>query len=142
MLSLGLRVFVNPIVGGALIGLAASVLFLFNGRIAGVSGILNRVLEESWRAAFITGLVVGGAAVFYFGGGHGHNQFSDDTGIGLLQTIIAGGLVGFGTALGSGCTSGHGVCGISRFSKRSIAATVLFIFAGFVTVTVMVKVLR
>lgn len=142
MLELGLHAFANPLLGGALVGLAAAILLLFNGRVAGVSGILNRSFLDPWRSFFTLGLIVGGAAIFYLGGTRGTADFSDGTGIGLGQTVVAGLFVGFGTVLGSGCTSGHGVCGISRFSVRSIAATLIFIFAGFVTVTVLMNVIR
>ncbi|CAN5616602.1 YeeE/YedE thiosulfate transporter family protein [soil metagenome] len=142
MLEMGLRTFANPLLGGALVGLAAAILLLFNGRVAGVSGILNRTFVDPWRSFFTLGLIVGGAAIYYLGGAWGTADFSDGTGIGLGQTVVAGLFVGFGTVLGSGCTSGHGVCGISRFSVRSIAATLIFIFAGFVTVTVLMNVIR
>jgi uncharacterized protein len=144
MFDVSLRVFANPLLGGALIGLAASMLLFFNGHIAGVSGILNHVFQTRWRMAFILGLVAGGAGYFYLGGPAGRSSFSvdADVGIGIVQTMIAGLLVGFGTVYGSGCTSGHGVCGVSRLSLRSIVATLLFILSGFVTVTFMMRFFR
>jgi len=123
--------------GGVLIGLAAGLLVLLNGRVAGISGVLGGLLKPlagdvAWRAAFVLGLV--GAPVVY-------GLFTVlplpqiDAGDGVL--VVAGLLVGFGTRLGSGCTSGHGVCGLSRLSLRSLVATLIFMGAGFATVYVM-----
>ena len=116
--------------GGALIGISASILLLFNGRVAGISGILGglvrpRAEETSWRALFIVGLLIGGVVLYLvrpasFGAAP----------VSLPLAIVAGVLVGFGTRLGSGCTSGHGVCGLSRFSGRSLAATMTFMATG------------
>jgi uncharacterized membrane protein YedE/YeeE len=124
-------------VGGLLIGLSASLLLLFNGRIAGISGVLGRALappdgERGWRLLFLAGLLAGGAvlAVVHPGAFGGAAPRS----IGPL--IFAGLLVGVGTRLGGGCTSGHGVCGIARLSPRSIAATLVFMTAGAATVFV------
>lgn len=120
--------------GGLLIGLAAAILVLFNGRIAGISGILGGLIKPrrgdiGWRLAFIGGLI--GAPVIY-------NLFWRLPDIHIeahpITLIIAGLIVGFGTRMGSGCTSGHGVCGISRLSPRSIFATLIFMAMGFVTV--------
>lgn len=122
--------------GGMLIGVAAAILILLNGRIAGISGILGGLLrpvrgDVGWRAAFILGLV--GAPLVYA-------MFTVlpamqiDAGNGAL--VVAGLLVGVGTRYGSGCTSGHGVCGLSRLSFRSAVATAIFMVAGFVTVFV------
>jgi uncharacterized membrane protein YedE/YeeE len=120
--------------GGALIGLAAAMLVLFNGRVAGISGILGGLLvprrgEIAWRLAFVAGLLLAPAAMLIFGGTPAPRI---DAGFGLLLT--AGLLVGVGTSYGSGCTSGHGVCGISRLSPRSLIATAAFMGAGIVTV--------
>jgi uncharacterized membrane protein YedE/YeeE len=122
-------------IGGVLIGLSASVLLLFNGRIAGISGIYSGLLapkagETAWRLAFVGGLVLGGAAMFLIV----PQLFTVDYGRTLPMVALAGLIVGFGVRLGSGCTSGHGVCGISRLSPRSLVATVVFMFTGALTV--------
>ncbi len=121
--------------GGALIGLAVTLMLLFNGRVTGISGIINQALrppfkESSWRWAFLFGLLLGGLIMSVFF----PELFLNKSGRGILEVLIAGFLVGFGTVLGSGCTSGHGVCGISRLSRRSILATITFMFAGFLMV--------
>lgn len=121
-------------IGGALIGLAAALLILFNGRIAGISGILGGLLEwpkddKAWRVAFLLGLL--GAPLVY-GALAPLPVARIDASVALL--IAAGLLVGLGTRYGSGCTSGHGVCGLSRLSPRSLAATGAFMGAGFITV--------
>lgn len=120
--------------GGVLIGIAAAILIIFNGRIAGISGILAGLLvpqkkETLWRAAFILGIV---ATPFIWSSFATLPAIQIDAGYPVL--ILAGLLVGIGTAYGSGCTSGHGVCGMSRLSLRSVAATISFMLAGFVTV--------
>jgi uncharacterized membrane protein YedE/YeeE len=125
--------------GGALIGLAAAALILTNGRVAGVSGVLGGALRRErgdlgWRVAFLGGLAL--AAVLTRAPAPSTH---DDVGLGGLA--VAGLLVGVGTRYGGGCTSGHGVCGISRGSTRSLAATVTFMAAGFATVFVMRHVL-
>lgn len=126
----------TALAGGLLIGLAASAFVLLNGRIAGISGILGGLLRPargdiSWRVAFLAGLV--GAPLFY-GMFRSLPAARIDAGAGTL--IAAGLLVGLGTRYGSGCTSGHGVCGLSRLSPRSLVATAAFMLAGFVTVFV------
>lgn len=134
---IGARAILLPLLGGALIGLSVSLLLLFNGRIAGVSGILGRALDrsrEAWRWSFLAGLLIGGLLMRALGSARGIDFFGDGSDVGLAMTVIAGLLVGFGTQLGSGCTSGHGVCGISRFSLRSLVATLVFIAAGVLTV--------
>jgi uncharacterized membrane protein YedE/YeeE len=122
----------NGLIGGALIGIAAVILYWFNGRIMGVSGILSRFLmapsKELWRPAFILGLVLGGAFFGRFLAGQ------IDIAASSMILIIAGFLVGVGTAVSNGCTSGHGICGIARLSKRSIAATLVFMAAGILVV--------
>lgn len=119
--------------GGVLIGLAAVLLMAFNGRIMGVSGIASAAIQggagRSWRIAFLIGTILG--PVVYVGVS-GTIEMVMVASLPLLA--VAGLLVGFGTAIGSGCTSGHGICGISRFSVRSIGATVSFVAAGMVTV--------
>ena len=123
--------------GGILIGLAAALLLLANGRIAGISGITGGLLRPSggdigWRLAFLLGLASAPLAWLAFGA---MPPAQIDHSPALLT--VSGLLVGVGTRFGSGCTSGHGVCGISRLSPRSLAATACFLVAGFVTVFVM-----
>ena len=125
----------SALIGGALIGLAATVLYAMLGRIAGVSGIVNSAVDDKsdrgWRIAFLLGLVVA-ASLWLLGTG-----VAPRSGFPLAWLIAAGVLVGFGTRLGSGCTSGHGVCGLSRLSKRSLVAVLAFMGAGFATVYVL-----
>jgi uncharacterized membrane protein YedE/YeeE len=126
----------TALAGGALIGAAAAMLVLVNGRIAGISGIVGGLLrpgsgDTAWRIAFVGGLIV--AAVAYPIAA-APPELTIDAGYPTLVT--AGVLVGIGTRYGSGCTSGHGVCGISRRSPRSLVATAVFMAAGFVTVYV------
>lgn len=127
----------SALIGGGLIGLAATVLLLFNGRVAGISGIVDGLLQPAagdcgWRIAFVAGLIAGPVSYQLVTG-----QMLSVTIDARLPLLIAGGLlVGFGTSLGSGCTSGHGVCGIARLSPRSIVATAAFMLAGIVTVYV------
>ena len=126
---------ISALLGGALIGLAATLLLLFNGRMAGVSGIMNGIFyspkaEMLWRAAFLAGLVIGAFLFQQFN----PNFFTPRTGYPLWLLAIGGFLVGAGTRLGSGCTSGHGICGIANLAPRSIMATVIFMVSGFVTV--------
>lgn len=120
--------------GGLLIGFSAALLIVFNGRIAGISGVLAGVLmpvsgEFWWRVAFVSGLILS-PLVYHLALPLSHVEIHSNTWL----IMIAGLLVGFGSRYGSGCTSGHGVCGISRFSKRSFVATACFIFSGFLTV--------
>ena len=131
-----------PLTGGVLIGISASMLLLFSGRIAGVSGIFGGTLvkqgkERAWRLSFIAGLIAGGVLLYIINA----EFFENSSGRGLLAVTVAGLLVGIGTRVGGGCTSGHGVCGIGRLSLRSIVATVTFVFAGMVAV-VLVKSFR
>jgi hypothetical protein len=121
----------SALLGGVLIGLAAALMWWLLGRVAGVSNILGQAFssderELNWRLAFIAGLVLAGLGAKLFVPGAVH--FSLPAGYG--QLIVAGLLVGFGTQLGGGCTSGHGVCGMSRLSPRSIVATLVFMAAG------------
>jgi uncharacterized membrane protein YedE/YeeE len=120
--------------GGLLIGIAAALFLLFNGRIAGISGILGGLLEfpkgdSGWRAAFLTGLLIS-PLLYRVLIEPPVIRVETDTG----WLIVAGILVGFGTRLGSGCTSGHGVCGLSLGSRRSIVATAVFMGTGMATV--------
>jgi uncharacterized membrane protein YedE/YeeE len=124
----------SALVGGVLVGLAAALFVLLSGRIAGISGVLGGLLiparkDIAWRVAFILGLVV---APLVYGIFDRVPRPQIDAGTGVL--VLAGLLVGVGTRYGSGCTSGHGVCGLSQLSPRSLAATVAFMGAGFVTV--------
>ena len=124
----------TSLAGGVLIGLAAAMLVLFNGRIAGISGIIGGLLtprrgEIAWRIAFVAGLFAAPLAMALLGS---NPVPRIDAGFGML--VAAGLLVGVGTSYGSGCTSGHGVCGLSRLSPRSLAATAAFMLAGMVTV--------
>lgn len=128
---------VSSALGGGLIGLATSLLLLANGRVAGISGILAQALwpgsgeARGWRWAFLVGLPLGASLVV---GLQGTLALEIEASPGEL--VIAGLLVGFGTRLGNGCTSGHGICGISRGSPRSLAATATFILIGGLTVLV------
>ena len=123
-------------IGGALIGLSAVLLMLFTGRIAGVSGIFDGLInpqtsDRAWRAAFVAGLIAAPATAMFVGYAVPVPQMPAS-----YVTIVVGGLlVGFGARLGSGCTSGHGICGIARLSPRSIAATGVFMVAAIVVVT-------
>ena len=123
------------LVGGALIGAAAVLLLALNGRIAGISGIAQGLLFDrggrAWRFAFLAGLVGGAAIAMAMGVAQGSTSRSPSWVVG-----VAGLVVGIGTSLGGGCTSGHGVCGIARLSPRSIAATLVFMLAGMGTVFV------
>lgn len=123
-------------IGGILIGLAAVILLILNGRIAGISGILAGVLkpvkgDTAWKLAFIVGILV---APLLFTAFVYAPEVTITTSTPLL--IVAGLLVGFGTRLGGGCTSGHGICGMARFSRRSIIAVVIFMLVAFITVAV------
>ena len=126
----------TALAGGVLIGIATAMFVLINGRIAGISGIIGGLLRPSlpdigWRLAFVAGLVIApslyGAFVYL-------PSPKVEAGYGMM--IVAGLLVGIGTRYGAGCTSGHGVCGISRLSPRALVATVIFMAAGFATVYV------
>ena len=126
---------VSGLVGGLLIGLSTVLLILFNGRIAGISGIVGGLLarkgsEIGWRAVFVVGLLLGAFVYVLATGG----ALPVNIQASLPVMVAAGLLVGFGTRLGSGCTSGHGVSGIARFSKRSIVATLVFFVTAIITV--------
>lgn len=124
-----------PLLGGVIIGLAAAGMMAFLGRIAGISGIVSGILtpkkgDISWRVLFVAGLVVGGGVMAIVSPG----SFAITVERSFGAVAVAGLLVGFGTRLGSGCTSGHGICGLSRLSPRSIIATLTFMTTGIVTV--------
>ncbi len=128
--------------GGILIGLAATLLLLFNGRIAGISGIMGGLINASkaelyWRIAFLLGIVIGAFLLHQIR--PGFYQPRENFPVWFLA--LGGFLVGFGTRMGNGCTSGHAVCGIARFSVRSIAATITFMASGFLTVYIVRHVL-
>jgi len=122
--------------GGLLIGLSAVIMLLFNGRITGISGIMDGIVINSksgdrfWRVCFLLGLVLGGFLFKLIM----PDSFVPRDGFSLILLITGGFVVGIGTRMGSGCTSGHGICGIARFSRRSILATVVFMSTGAITV--------
>jgi uncharacterized membrane protein YedE/YeeE len=127
-----------PLLGGALIGLSASLLLLANGRVAGISGIVGSLLapvrgDIAWRVSFLGGLLTGGLLLVW----RLPSAFAAPSALsmgGAVLLVVAGLLLGFGSRLGNGCTSGHGVCGISRGSRRSIVATLTFMATGVLTV--------
>ena len=124
-------------IGGAMIGVAASMLLLFQGRIAGISGIVGGLLhrpgtDTGWQAIFLTGLLVGGLALMLWA----PSTIAPPATRSMTAVALAGLLVGFGVRMGRGCTSGHGVCGLSRLSKRSLVATMSFMATGFATATI------
>jgi uncharacterized protein len=127
--------------GGALIGLSVSMMLLWNGRVTGISGIIYGAavkptkMDKAWRWYFIGGLLAGGVILRFIY----PNAFSEGLQTNSWTVVVAGLLVGFGTTLGNGCTSGHGVCGISRLSPRSIIATLTFMCAGVVAVFIFRK---
>lgn len=126
-----------PTVGGLLIGLATALMMIFNGRVAGISGIFSGVLSADrsqlgWKVTFVAGLLTGGLVLSLVYPG----AFDLAGAPSLAALAVAGLLVGFGARLGSGCTSGHGVCGISRLSPRSVTATMTFMATGAITVFV------
>src|ERR671910_3039787 len=126
---------ISGLIGGLLIGLSTTLMILFNGKIAGISGIVGGLLarkgsEVGWRAVFVVGLLLGAFLYMLATGG----PIPVNLQASLPVMVAAGLLGGFGTRLGSGCTSGHGISGIARFSKRSIVATLVFMGAGVVAV--------
>ncbi|MGJ7459980.1 YeeE/YedE family protein [Halomonas sp. MA07-2] len=133
--------------GGILIGLSATWLMATLGRIAGISGIIGTLItarpqgDSAWRLTFLLGLISGPIVLILLGGGLGNVAGSPGEVVGqpaggVLLMLVAGLLVGVGTSLGSGCTSGHGVCGLARLSPRSLAATLTFLVAAIITVYV------
>ena len=128
--------FLEPLLGGALIGLSVAVLLLFNGRVAGISGILSAVFskdkqELSWRILFLLGIVLGPSFAALFA-----SNLPKNIEISWTAVVIGAFLVGFGSNLAGGCTSGHGICGVGRFSMRSIWATMVFMSIAIMTVFV------
>lgn len=136
----------QSLAGGILIGISAVILMLFNGKIAGISGISKGIIskdcptphEKKWRIYFLVGLILGGMIIIQL--------LPSVTGpvaiFAPLRMILAGLLVGIGTSLGNGCTSGHGVCGLGRRSGRSLASVITFIGTGFITVYFLFHVLK
>lgn len=125
---------ISGLIGGSIIGVSAVVLLLFKGRVAGISGILNGVFtknkqELSWRLLFLSGIVLGPLLASLFG-----SHLPDNIELSWTSMLIGAFLVGFGTNLAGGCTSGHGICGVGRFSMRSIWATAVFMFIAILTV--------
>jgi hypothetical protein len=122
---------VASLAGGAIIGLAVSLLLLVNGRVTGISGIAGGIAgpnrtDRRWRQVFVLGLLAGGFVLRFLN----PEFFADHTDRGWPAVALAGLMVGFGTMMGSGCTSGHGVCGLSRGSFRSLMATLTFMISG------------
>jgi uncharacterized membrane protein YedE/YeeE len=129
---------IGGLFGGALIGLATCCLLLFLGRLSGISGIVDGLFDgangqNGWRWSFVWGLLAGGLLGFVVA----PQAFANTTGTSIWTMAVAGLLVGYGTRLGSGCTGGHGVCGLPRLAPRSIVATLTFIATGAVTVAFM-----
>jgi uncharacterized membrane protein YedE/YeeE len=129
------------LLGGMLLGVSATLLLLFNGKIAGISGIVGRIYkgrkgDTSWRILFVLGMILGGVV-----SAKALNIVPSAMVVSTPLVLIAGLLVGIGTKLGNGCTSGHGICGMGRVSKRSIAATVTFMAVAMATTTIMLHVL-
>ena len=129
---------VSGLIGGVLIGLASMLLLIGNGRIAGISGIFGGLLpptrgDMGWRVMFVAGLLLGGFAWPLIGG----RPVPVDLQVDWPLMLLSGFIVGFGTRMGSGCTSGHGVCGIGRRSPRSVVATVVFLATAITTTFVM-----
>lgn len=131
--------YIAAVIGGALIGTAAALLLIFNGRIAGISGVLAGTVfspaQAGWRLYFLIGLILGGLALLAMQ----PQLLENTTGRTMPILILSGLLVGFGTRLGGGCTSGHGVCGTSRLSPRSIISTITFLIVGMLTATLVGK---
>lgn len=137
----------SALAGGALIGTAVVLLWWLIGRVAGVSGVAGGLWfgqrgDRAWRIAFIAGLVLGAAAWAAFRAWNGTPPPAPRTGFPVPLLVLAGLLVGYGTTLGQGCTSGHGVCGVARGSRRSLAATVTFLAVAVATTFVVRQVLH
>lgn len=133
----------SALAGGVLIGVSVTLLLLCNGRLAGVSGIMNGIFQASrsemlWRAMFLAGLIIG-TVLFHW---RFPEFYAPRLGYPLPLLAAGGFLVGFGTRMGSGCTSGHGICGIANMSLRSIAATLIFMLSGVATVYILKHVLE
>ncbi|WP_439709833.1 YeeE/YedE family protein [Vibrio jasicida] len=121
------------LLGGVMVGASAVILMLFTGKTAGISGILNGAIENAdrvWRIVFLIAMALGGVIAVYALGGHVPTEYSSS----LILVIVAGLVVGVGTRIGNGCTSGHGICGMGRFSVRSVVATCTFMATAMLTV--------
>jgi uncharacterized membrane protein YedE/YeeE len=128
-----MNTFILALIGGGLVGLASSILLYSHGKVAGISGILGGFLvgsteDKPWRLSFLIGLLMAGFVYAFID----TSAFSNTQIQPIWITILAGLLVGFGTQLGNGCTSGHGICGLARGSKRSFAATMMFMVTGMI----------
>ncbi len=127
------------LIGGMLLGCSAIWLMLFHGRIAGISGIIKTALFNSdgriWRLMFIVGIVFGGMISYHYTAA----SFEYRVGFPKWLIVVGGLFVGVGTALGSGCTSGHGICGVSRISSRSLLATFVYLIAGVLSAVITAK---
>ncbi len=125
---------ITGLIGGILIGVSATILLVCNGRIAGISGMINGALKfsvtENWRWYFLGGMLIGGLIYEYFLPLPSTPKYE----LNLPVMIIGGLLVGFGTRMGNGCTSGHGVCGLGRLSMRSLIAVITFMISAIITV--------
>ena len=131
---------INALIGGAMIGLASGSLMLALGRVAGISGVFGGLIKPApadwpWRVAFIAGMIAAGSAAAMAGGWFPLTPLASERPLPLL--IVAGLLVGAGTSLANGCTSGHGVCGLALFSTRSLVAVATFLGTGFIVTYVM-----
>ncbi|AXY03031.1 YeeE/YedE family protein [Vibrio alfacsensis] len=123
------------LIGGVMVGASSVILMLFTGKTAGISGILNGAVENTdriWRIVFLVAMALGGVFAFYLLHGNVPEQYSDS----LFLVVLAGLFVGVGTRIGNGCTSGHGICGMGRFSVRSLVATCTFMVTAMLTVLV------
>ena len=128
--------YLPPLIGGALIGLAAGLLRFGTGQIAGISGVLRIAMrgpERGWRFAFLAGLLIAGVGAAWRSG---PQLAAGLERVPLPMLLVGGLLVGLGTGIGNGCTSGHGICGLARFSKRSLAAVAVFMGMAFLTVLI------
>lgn len=128
----------GPLGGGVLIGIAVSLMLFLNGRVTGISGIVSGIAtaeksDRGWRISFVLGLIFGGGVLYLLN----PSFFAPMVTASLGQIVVAGVCVGFGTVLGNGCTSGHGICGITRLSPRSLVATIIFMATGALTVFLM-----